>query len=48
MVADCLQPEGDTDLEPYIEDILNGNSAVDGGICQNTLDLNYEPVQWLF
>ena len=32
--ANCLQREGDTDFEPYIDDILNGTPAVDGEICQ--------------
>ena len=48
MVADCLQREGDTDFEPYIDDILNGTPAVDGEICQNTLDLHWERVRRLF
>ena len=49
MVADCLQRENDTDFEPYIDDnILNGTPAVDGEICQNTLDLHWERVRRLF
>ena len=48
MVADCLQRERDKDFEPCIDDILNGTPAVDGEICQNTLDLHWERVQRLF
>ena len=44
MVADCLQRENDTDFEPYVDDILNGTPAVDGEICQDTLDLYWERV----